>query len=256
LAAIIITNIVVVDDRPAPNTFVTNIASLAPGQGTIYSGSYIAPYDCCGPCVDTVTATGKDICTGSNVVDTATVACPRITTPAIKVSRDCPPGPVTLGDLVFFNGVVTNAGNATLANVTVVDDQAGKVLDNIFLSPGEAVAFIGMYLVTNCGPNVPSGITATANDLCTLSRVTNRFTTTCAALCAPSGPLIFGSKMEGPNFVFSFTTETNRTYTIQATITLSPPNWQPIASFAGDGSVVTIQDAIMDGKKFYRVLVE
>src|SRR5262249_50476443 len=119
---VIITNIVVVDDRPAPNTIVTNIGLLAPGQSTNYSGSYVAPYDCCGPCVDTVTATGQDICTGSNVTATASVACPRITTPAIRVTRNCPPGPVTVGDLVFFDGVVTNAGNATLANVSVVDD--------------------------------------------------------------------------------------------------------------------------------------
>ena len=255
-----ITNIVLVDDRPAPNTPVTdrtpNVTSLAPGEGFSFRGSYIAPYDCCGPCVDTVTVTGKDSCTGSNVVDTATVACPRITTPAIRVSRDCPPGPVTTGDLVFFNGIVTNAGNATLANVTVVDDQAGRVVDNIFLSSGEAVAFTGMYLVTNCGPNVPSGVTATANDLCTFAPVTNRFATTCSALCTPGGPMIVGSKMDGPNFVFSFTTETNRTYTIQATTTLNPPNWQSIATFAGDGSVVTIRDAIMDGQRFYRVVVE
>ena len=68
--------------------------------------------------------------------------------------------------------------------------------------------------------------------------------------------MIVGSKMDGPNFVFSFSTETNRTYTIQATVSLNPPNWQSIATFAGDGSAVTIRDAIMDGQRFYRVLVE
>jgi hypothetical protein len=163
---------------------------------------------------------------------------------------------VTFGDLVFFDGVVTNSGNATLANVSVVDDQAGTVLNNIYLSPGEAVAFTGMYLVTNCGPNVPSGVTATANDLCTFAPVTNRFTTTCVALCAPTGPLIVAPQVNGPNFVFSFTTETNRTYTIQSSGTLSPPNWVSITTFAGDGSVVTITDAILSGQKFYRVLIE
>ncbi len=253
---VIITNIVVVDDRPAPNTLVTNIGLLAPGQSTNFTGSYRAPYDCCGPCVDTVTATGQDVCSGSNITATASVACPRITTPAIKVTRDCPPSPVTTGDLVFFNGVVTNAGNATLANVKVVDDQAGTVLDNTFLSPGEAVAFTGMYLVTNCGPNVPSGVTATANDLCTSAPVTNRFSTTCSVLCTPSGPVIFGAKTDGPNFIFSFTTETNRTYTIWTTTTLTPPNWQSIATFAGDGSTVSIEDALVGGQKYYRVSVE
>jgi hypothetical protein len=161
-----------------------------------------------------------------------------------------------LGDLVFFDGIVTNAGNATLANVTVVDDQAGNVLNNIFLSPGEAVAFTGMYLVTNCGPVIPSGVTATANDLCTFAAVTNRFATACAVLCSPTGPVIVGLRVDGPNFVFSFATETNRTYTIEASATLAPPSWQPLAVVPGDGSLVIISDALIYARRFYRVSVE
>jgi len=254
---ITITNIVVVDDRPAPNTPVVNIASLTPGQSIGFSGSYRAPYDCCGPCVDTVTATGKDTCTGSNVTATATVACPRISTPRISVTRDCPPGPVNQGDLVFFTGTVSNPGNATLGNVTVIDDQAGDVLDNLVLAPGETVPYMGMYIPTSCGPALASGVTATGSDICTGVVVSNRFVTSCGILCPQAGPVtLFGAKVVGANFVFSFETQPNQNYAVQFTDSLSPVNWLPLTPVPGDGNVATIIDPITNATRFYRVQVQ
>jgi len=251
---ITITNIVVVDDRPTNNSPVASIASLAPGESIGYGGSYRAPYDCCGPCVDTVTATGKDTCTGSNVTATATVACPRVSTPAIRVSRDCPPSPVTAGDLVFFTGVVSNAGNATLGNVIVIDDQAGDVLDNVVLAPGEAVSYMGMYVPTNCGPSLPSGVTATGSDICTGIVVSNRFVTTCSVGCPQIEPVtIVGVRVDGTNFVFSFATEPDQTYRVQFTDSLSPINWHDLTTLPGDGTLATVTDSIANGQRFYRV---
>lgn len=254
---ITITNVTVVNDRPVSNTLVLGPITLVPGQATDFSGNYRAPFDCCGPCVDTLTARGNEFCFGSNVIATASAACPRVTTPRLAVTRDCPPGPVSEGDLVFFTGLVTNSGNATLANVTVIDDQAGDVLDNLVLAPGETAFYLGMYLVTNCGPNVASAVTAFGSDVCTGVTVSNRFVTACSITCPPTPVVtLFGMGVQGTNFVFSFATEANQDYTVQFTDSLNSPNWQSLKGISGDGSVAVISDPIVDGQRFYRVLIQ
>jgi hypothetical protein len=254
---ITITNVFVVDDRPVPNTPVLGPVTLVPGQAVGFTGSYIAPYDCCGPCVDTVTARGSEICAGSNVIATASAACPRITTPRISVTRDCPPSPATVGDLLFFSGTVSNSGNATLNNVTVVDDQAGVVMDNIALAPGESVPFLGMFIATNCGPNTASAVAATASDVCTGIVVSNRFVASCSIICTTPQPLvIYGEAWSGGHFVFSFDTESNQTYTVQFTDALLPLNWQTITNVLGTGGTVTIPDSGTNAQRFYRVMIQ
>jgi len=206
--------------------------------------------------VDTLTAHGNEICLGSNVIATASAVCARITTPRIAVTRGCPPSPVTVGDLVFFSGVVSNSGNATLNNVLVVDDQAGIVLDNLALAPGEAVPYFGMYIPTNCGPNSASAVTASANDVCTGIVVSNRFVTACSVICTTGQPLVlFGEALAGGNFVFSFDTETNQTYKVEYSDSLLPLNWQTITNVVGTGSTVTIPDSGTNAQRFYRVSI-
>jgi hypothetical protein len=252
-----LTNVTVVNDRPAPNTPVLGPITLTPGQVVSFSGSYIAPYDCCGPCVDTLTAHGNEYCRGSNVTATASDACPRSSTPAITVTRSCPPGPVNLGDLVFVSGSVSNSGNATLANVVVSDDQAGIVVSSLALAPSESVPFLGMYLVTNCGPNLAAGATASGNDVCTGIVVSNRFVTTCSVICPMSrGTTIIGPWIAEGLFTFSFLTESNRTYTVSYTDSLSPTNWLLLTNFIGDGTIATIHDTLNHTQRFYRVLTQ
>jgi len=252
-----ITNVTVVNDRPVSNTFVLGPITLAPGESTNFTGSYIAPYDCCGPCVDTLTAHGQEICAGGNIVATASDACPRITTPEIKVTRDCPTPPVNLGELVFFTGAVSNSGNATLANVWVIDDQAGVVLDSQALAPGDELWFWGMYFANDCGSQVPSGVTATANDICTDVLVTNRFETTCAVACPPTQQVtIFAAQMNGANFEFSFETAVDRTNIVQYSDSLLPENWQNLTNLWGDGNVATIQVDKSSDQRFYRVMLQ
>jgi len=256
--SVTITNIFVVNDRPAPETPVLGPITLAPGQFTNFTGSYIAPFDCCGPCVDTLTARGKERCLGSNVIATASAACPRITTPAIRVTRDCPPGPPTVGELVFVTGVVSNSGNATLVNVLVTDDQAGIVMDNTALAPGQAVWYWGMYIPTNCGPQLPAGVTVTANDACSGVAVSNRFTTVCGVLCPDNEPVtLLGAIVENGQFKFSFQTEVNKTYVVQFTSSLSTPiNWQTATTVPGTGGVVTIVQNVSGLNGFFRVLIQ
>jgi len=54
---ITISNVVVVNDQPSPNTLVFGPATLLPGEGAAFSGSYNIA-GCCGPYADTLTASG------------------------------------------------------------------------------------------------------------------------------------------------------------------------------------------------------
>jgi hypothetical protein len=195
---------------------------------------------------------------GSNVVATATAACPRSTTPGVAVTRDCPAGPVTQGDLVFITGIVTNTGNATLGNVTIIDDQAGDVLDNLVLAPGEAVPYFGMYIPTNCGPTLPAAVTVIGSDICTGVVVSNRFVITCGVLCPQAQAVIlFDVKVDGGKFIFSFFTELNQSYQVLYSDSLNPGNWQPLGSpVPGIGGIVTVNDALTSGQRFYRVQIQ
>jgi uncharacterized repeat protein (TIGR01451 family) len=255
--SITITNIFVVNDRPVPLTPVFGPITLTPGQSQNFSGSYTNPYDCCGPCVDTLTARGQDICAGSNVVATASAACPRTNTPAIFVTRSCPTPPPTLGDLAFFSGVVSNSGDATLASVSVVDDQAGVIMNNQALAPGEAQQFQAFYIVTNCGPSVADGVSASGSDICTGLAVSNRFVAACQVLCSTSPPVqvvLSNPTTDGTNFHFTFPTVPGQSYTVQFSDLLSPANWQTLSHVTGDGSSATVSDAMTNTQRFYRVL--
>lgn len=141
-------NVFVVDNMPAPNTPVIGPITLAPGASVNFSGSYLAPTDCC-EIIDTVTARGQDICSGSNVTATATAFCPLQSAPAIVVVQNCPPAPIPMGSDYRFSGYVTNTGNVVLTNVFVFGPQGTNfpVLGPIELAPGESESFSGGYTV-------------------------------------------------------------------------------------------------------------
>jgi len=61
----------------------------------------------------------------------------------------------------------------------------------------------------------------------------------------------------GNQFSFSFSTEANRTYTVEHTMSLSPVNWQTLTNLVGDGSVLTATDTIQaEAPQFYRVIAQ
>jgi len=71
----------------------------------------------------------------------------------------------------------------------------------------------------------------------------------------PAVPVTLHSLVASSNsFSFSFSTESNRTYTVESTITLSPVDWQTLTNLVGDGSVVTATDSIQaEAQHYYRV---
>ncbi len=70
-----LTGVLVVNDQPAPNTVVYGPATLAPGAGGQFAGSYRVPPCSCGPFVDTVTASGSSIY-GGMATSSFTGTCP------------------------------------------------------------------------------------------------------------------------------------------------------------------------------------
>ncbi len=184
-----LTNVVVVNNQPAPNTVVLGPITLAPGAGQSFSGSYTVPLDSCGPYADTVTATGASVC-GSSVTNTFTAVCPGTNSPNIAVTKACPTGPVQPGGTLNFTGTVTNTGNITLTNVIVRNNQPAPntvVLGPITLAPGAGQSFSGSYTVPldSCGP-YPDTVMATGAEKCFGHSVTNSFTAVCPGTNSPN----------------------------------------------------------------------
>lgn len=252
-----LTNVFVVNDRPTNQTPVLGPFTLAPQQATNFSGSYRVCADCCPPYVDTLTATGAQLCNGSNVAATATATCPGVTTPRLSLRVECPPAATLLGELQFYAGSVSNAGDVTLSGVVVTDNQSGFVAQIATLSPTETADFFGLYLATSCGPNVVTLLAATAVDFCTGGGVSNQVSAACAVNCtATEGPVLLNPIVVSGQFQFSFATVPGRTYVVQSTDAVEPANWQSRPGISGTGGTVTITEPMTLQPRFHRVLVQ
>jgi uncharacterized repeat protein (TIGR01451 family) len=253
---ITLTNIMVVNDHPTNTTPVLGPITLLPNQSTNFSGSYRVCKECCPPYVDTISATGAQICNGSNVTATATAYCPGISTPQLKVNVACPQTPPLLGQSLVYSGSVSNAGDIALVEVFVSDNKVGFVTEIFALAPGETAGFLGSYVPGNCGSNVVTLVTASAFDACTGFSISNQVAAACLVTCPTNQPpTLTNPGIIDQQFKFSFATEQGRTYTVQYTDTLVPLNWQTLTTFIGDGNIKTIFDTSVNTQRFYRVLV-
>jgi hypothetical protein len=252
-----LTNVIVVNDHPTNRTPVFGPITLAPQQSASFSGSYRVCLGCCPPFVDTLTATGAQSCNGSNLTATATAACRGITTPQLSLVVDCPATPPMLGEVFFYSGSVSNAGDVPLSSVLITDNQAGYVAEIPALGLQETVDFFGFYLTTNCGPGVVTLVAASGFDFCTGGSVGHQVSASCPVLC-PTAPAPVSLKpgLAGGQFKFTVATELGRTYTVQCTDSLRPMNWLPQTNFPGTGGSVTITDPITHQQRYYRLLVE
>jgi uncharacterized repeat protein (TIGR01451 family) len=177
---ITLTNIVVTNNWPyIYSIYVT--ASLAPGATTNFTGSYYVPSNCCVAWL-WVVASGQG-CDGVTVTDTNSLTCAVFTSPGIVVTKVCATRrrPLRPGDILTYSGSVSNTGNITLYNVTVVDNQpfpGSPVLGPNILAPGEFATFAGSYVVPVdfCGNDT---VTASGFDLCSGALVTNSVTAIC-----------------------------------------------------------------------------
>ena len=184
---ITLTNVLVVNNQPAANTPVFGPVTLAPGAVRLFTNSYTVPLNACGPWIDTLNASARSIC-GSNVTSQATATCAAVTTPVLRVTKNCPASPVAPGDLIVFSGTVSNAGNITLTNVIIVDNQPTNntpVFGPVTLVPGQVMAYSGSYRapLDFCGP-LNDTVTASARSICG-SNVTHTASASCPVITTP-----------------------------------------------------------------------
>jgi uncharacterized repeat protein (TIGR01451 family) len=184
---ITLTNVAVVSDRPAANTTVFTVASLAPGASAPFTASFtVPPTDC--SVATTVAATGKDICAGTTTANSAVITCTIATTPSLAVTLACPAVSAATGAQITYTGTVRNSGNVTLNNVTVVDNQAvpPTVLTVPTLAAGAAANFTASFTAPADACSVSSTVTASGSDACTAAVVSNSASATCPLVTTPS----------------------------------------------------------------------
>jgi hypothetical protein len=181
---ILLTNIIVMDNRPVTNTVIFTLPALAPGAATNFTGSYQVPLNCC-EVWSTVDASGQG-CAGVTVTDTATRVCAVLTSPQLVVTKVCAPGILRWGDLLTYSGTVSNAGNISMVDVTVVNNESpdSLLLGPITLAPGESQNYTASYIIPPdyCGADT---VTASGLDICLYSPTTSSATTICPVIIPP-----------------------------------------------------------------------
>src|SRR6185503_9095485 len=114
-----------------------------------------------------------------------------VRTPCIDVTKQCLSA-VNIGGnatLITFSGSVSNCGDETLVNVSVVNNQpaAGTVVTNISsLAAGQSISFGGTYTNTSniCGP-FPDTVTATGTGIGSLATATDSASAQCTITYTP-----------------------------------------------------------------------
>jgi uncharacterized repeat protein (TIGR01451 family) len=175
----VLTNVFVFGPQ-GTNTPVLGPVELAPGESAAYSGSYTVPFNTCSV---TVTASGQDICAGNVVANLA--SCPVATTALLTLAQNCPVAPVIPGGLLTYSGTVSNAGNITLVNIVVANNQSGNtpLITVATLDPGSVASFSGSYAApASCSSTSTS--TAIGRSLCGVG-VTNTVSATCLITTTP-----------------------------------------------------------------------
>ncbi|MBN2506295.1 MAG: hypothetical protein JXQ71_06340, partial [Verrucomicrobia bacterium] len=187
---ITLTNVTVVNNKPAANTLLLGPITLGVGQTAAYSGSYPVAEDSCPPYADTVLAQGSSICDGTRVSNQASASCPGINFPSLVVTRACPTTPVLPGGRLTYTGTVTNTGNVTLNDVRVLSDKPYanyRIYGPATLAPGAGATFSAYYTVPadDCGPYT-NILVASGRDKCFSVYVSNTVVGVCPGAAAPA----------------------------------------------------------------------
>ncbi len=118
-----------------------------------------------------------------------------VRTPCLKVFTQCLSATNFNGAAVrvTFVGSVTNCGNETLANVSLVNNQPmpGTIVTNISsLAPGASVSFVGTYTNTSniCGP-FPNTVVASGAGISSLGMIRSTNSAQCPKVSPPIHPI-------------------------------------------------------------------
>ena len=253
-----LTNVMVVDDMPTNPTPVLGPITLAPGGSMSFTGSYTAPFCCC-VMVDTLTASGQGSCDGTRVTATSTAVCPLLTTPSLVVTKICPAQPVPVGSVFAFSGSVSNTGDITLTNVTVVSSQPGgtaSLLGPIDLAPGESETFTGSYTVTTNDNPTGDIVMASGGDICAGATITVK--ANCLGIVPLAAQPVIGpvTGRDGP-FTVTWSATAGATYALQYKTSFSDTSWITLpGTVTATGTTASMTDNTANSsQRFYRVMV-
>jgi hypothetical protein len=137
----------------------TNGITLAPGASANYSR--LVTNANCGNFTNIVTATGNSTC--GSATNRATNVCVVTENPCLRVTKSC--DTVNIGQANLVSAAVTNCGNVTITNITVVDNIYGNVGTITSLAPGAVVTLTKSVTNTDCG-NFTNVITASGTSRC------------------------------------------------------------------------------------------
>jgi len=256
LGNVTLINVFVVNNQPGSSTPVIGPITLAPGASTNFTGSYIAPVDCCET-VDTLTASGEDRCSGSRVTATASAICPLLTTPGISITRVCPASPVAVGGLYVFTGLVSNTGDVVLTNVFVFSSQSNTntpLLGPIELAPGESEEFNGSYTVTAGSNPATDTVTGRGTDTCQARTVSA--TANCSGPVQLGLPTITSVTTAKGMAIVSWSSTSGTTYCLQSKDDAQDPWVNLPGNVTASGATASKNDAMGSSRqRFYRVMI-
>jgi uncharacterized repeat protein (TIGR01451 family) len=252
-----LTNVVVRNSQPIPGTLVLGPITLAPGAGTLFSGSYVTPLNACS-ISDTLIVTGNDANTGITLTNSVTAQCTVVTTPALVITQLCPPTPPSPGGLLTFSGTVLNSGNVTLNNLVITNDHSGNtaLVSIATLLPGASAPFSGSYTAPATGPSVSTS-TVHATSACGEALVKSA-TSSCALqttpglaitkLCPPTpvaagGTLIFTGTLTNTGNITLTNVVVRNSQPIPGTLVLGPITLAPGAGTSFSGGYVVPPEA-------------
>lgn len=183
-------NISVVADKPETGTVVHTLNSLAPGASASFTGSYTAPLDACSTSVR-LAVTAVDSCANTSVSDSVIQTCPLTSTPAVAVTVECPSTPTAPGKQLVFTGKISNTGNITVTNVTVVVNRPSAnspVFGPVTLAPGASMNYTGSFTVPLDinGCSIASTITVRGNGQCNGALATASANANCPVATTPA----------------------------------------------------------------------
>ncbi len=177
------------------------------------------------------------------------------------------------GSYVEYTGYVTNSGDITLTNVTIIDSRAGQIQllhpadgqafpTNVVLPPGASAVFSNGFMPTaeeSIAGSATNLITATARDTTIIggsnSFVTNS-TTTASAICVNSGlaATLSGNAFSGnQQFHCNVTGQAGMNYVVQTTTNLHLTNWVSLITNAAPFTFMDCNAALFP-RRFYRAM--
>ncbi len=142
--------------------------TLTNGECIAYSGSYQPSGTgaaLCGPFTDTVVASGTATTVFQSPTYSATnsATCEVCTDPCIVVTKNCDTVDIGQGNTV--SGTVTNCGDVTLTNISIVDNLYGTLASGLTLEPGAGTTYSQLVTNNTCG-NFTNIMTASGTSVC------------------------------------------------------------------------------------------